>query len=365
MNGVKRTRPRPSSALPGDFLLIAFCALAVLAIPGRGKAQDQPKAQEQTDNTPQKKSQTYLIKNGTETYQRTEETERRRTADGEVEIQRVRMPSYAGDRGVLMEREIRTKKLPDGSIEKEIILKNPDGGGVLTPTEITRQHVTKSGNNVTVDSEVLKPDPAGGPDWRTTRRERTTETGPEASRVVRSETLERNISGDWRVVSRETTTAKSAPGVKESQTTREIPDAYGKLAPYETRQERVVTREGQETHQVTLRRRDFQDTDASKFYLVEQTTSDTRKTPSGATTHTETKSDLVDGGAARSVQPGSARVVEVTDEKTTKTADGSEQKVVTVQQRTAGDPHLRPSYQVKQETDSTGHVRQVFIPSNP
>jgi hypothetical protein len=43
-------------------------------------------------------------------------------------------------------------------------------------------------------------------------------------------------------------------------------------------------------------------------------------------------------------------------------ADGASRKVTAVEERGAVDREMRPSRQVIQETDSSGHVRQIFIP---
>jgi hypothetical protein len=42
--------------------------------------------------------------------------------------------------------------------------------------------------------------------------------------------------------------------------------------------------------------------------------------------------------------------------------DGTSRQVTTVEERGAVDRQMRPSRQVVQETDSSGHVRQILIP---
>ncbi|MBZ5515468.1 MAG: hypothetical protein LAN62_11655 [Acidobacteriia bacterium] len=332
----------------------------------QGDQQAQPPSQPEASvpapqEAEQKTSKTYTVRNGTLTYGRTEESDRKKTADGEVETQRVRMPSFSGDQRVLMEREIRTKALPDGTIEKEYVLKNPDGSNRLVPTEIIREKIRKSGDTTTISRETLKPDYEGH--WTPTRKEQVTENGTkektESVKVVREPTA----SGDWRVTDREVTRAKAVPGGTESRSLRQTPDAYGRLSDYEVRQERTSTVAGQQTREVTVTRRDFQDTDHPKFFLVEHTVSREEKSADGtATTKSTTESDLLNGGVARGATPGPPRVVEQKVEVVTPGKDGASRQVTTVEERGA-DRQLRPSYEVIQETDRDGHVRQIFMPS--
>ncbi len=330
--------------------------------PAEEQAAEQKPAEEKAAEPalPPKSSKTFAVRNGTFSYSRTEETERKTTREGEVETQRLRMPAFGGDRRVMMEREIRTKKLADGTVEKEYVLKNPDGSDRLVPTEIIREKIKKVGDSTSVEREVLKPDYAGR--WTAIRKERETGTGSDAARISVKEARERSITGDWRVVDRQTTTEKSAQGKKESRTVRQLPDANGRMADYEVRQERVTTAAGKETREVTLRRRDFQDTVNPKFFLVERTVSEQATTPEGKTTLKSTKeSDLVAGGAARDFSSFKPRVVEEKVQETAPGKGGSIQAVEKVKERGAADSELRPSYQVVQETDRSGHVRQVFV----
>lgn len=323
----------------------------------------EPKPAEETAAEPApepKSTQSFAVRNGTFSYSRTEERERKKTRDGEVETERLRMPAFGGDRRVVMEREVRTKKLADGSIEKEYVLRNPDGSDRMVPTEIIREKIKKVGDSTSIERETLKPDYAGR--WTSVRKERETAAGPEASRTSVKETHERSISGDWRVVDRQTTTEKSAQGRKELRTVRQVPDTYGRMADYEVRQERVTTAAGKETREVSLTRRDFQDTVNPKFYLVEKSVSEETKTPEGKTTAKTTKeSDLVAGGATRDISAFKPRVVEEKVQETAPGKGGSTDTVEKVKERGAADGELRPSYQVVQETDRSGHVRQVFV----
>ncbi len=336
-------------------------ALAQSAEPPTPSGQVSGETSSQAEG-PQSTRKIYPVRNGSVTYNRIEESERRQTADGEVEIFRVRMPSWSGDQTVLMEREIRTKKLPDGTVEKEHILKNPDATGRLVPTEVIREKIRKSGDSTSVERVVSKPDFSGRPRWRTIRKEHVTETGPETSRRIQREVSEPSIAGGWKVVNRVVTTETTSGDTKESRTLRQIPDAYGELADYELREERVTKRNGEESRETTLHRRDFQDTHDPKFFLVERTISEEKKAPDGSVAvKSTTESDLLAGGATRNVEAGGSRVVEVRSEKRIPGEAGSERSVVNVQERGVVDPRVRPSYEVIQETDREGYVRQVFI----
>lgn len=305
---------------------------------------------------------TYVVNNGTTTYSRVEESQRKKTADGEVETQRVRMPSFAGDEGVLLEREIRTRRLPDGTVEKEYVLKNPDGSGRLVPTEIIREKITKSGDSTAVERETLKPDIEGH--WSASRRETLTEKGPAASRQSVREVREPSVAGGWRVTERETTSTKASGDTRESRSVRQIPDSYGRLSDYEVKEERSNKEGGKESGEVTVRRRDFQDTDHGQFYLVEKTASEQSKSADGkVVVKSTTESDLVAGGASRNAESHHSEVVE---QRTMEMSvqGGVQQTVTTVKERGVVDPRVRSSYQVIQQTDRNGNVRQVFIPSN-
>lgn len=304
----------------------------------------------------------YNLRNGTFAYGRSEESERKKTADGEIETQRVRMPTYGGDRRVQMEREVRTRRLPDGSIEKEYVLKNPDGGDRLVPTEIIREKIRKDGDSTTVERETLRPDYAGH--WQPIRKERVNSTGPEAGRQSVKEVREQTLSGDWKLVDRQVTTEKSAEGAKESRSVRQLPDAYGRLADYEVRQERTSKEGGKETTDVSVQRRDTQESIHPKFFLVEHTKTEQTKAADGKVVRkSTTESDLLAGGASRNVTPGAPRVVSEKVEEETPNASGASRKTVSLKDRGAVDHELRPAHQVVQETDKNGNVRQIFIPA--
>ena len=316
-------------------------------------------------SVPEHASRTYDIRNGTDVYQRTEESDRKKTADGEVETERVRMPSWNGDNRLLMERETRTKTLPDGTVEKEYVLKNPDGANHLVPIEIVRERITKSGDKTSIERETLKPD-AGGEGWTPVRKEHVDETGSGAATRSVKEVRQPSAAGDWSVVDREVTSTKSSPDGKESHSVRQLPDAYGRLADYEVKDERTSKSAGAgETHEVTLSRRDFAETDHPKFYLVQRTVTHDSTADGKQVVTSTTESDLVSGGASRNIRSDHPQVVEEKTEVSSK-GQGAETKTVNVKERNAGDPtEVRPSYHLIQETDKDGHVREVFIPSGP
>ena len=316
-------------------------------------------------SVPEHASRTYDIRNGTDVYQRTEESDRKKTADGEVETERVRMPSWNGDNRLLMERETRTKTLPDGTVEKEYVLKNPDGANHLVPIEIVRERITKSGDKTSIERETLKPD-AGGEGWTPVRKEHVDETGSGAATRSVKEVRQPSGAGDWSVVDREVTSTKSSPDGKESHSVRQLPDAYGRLADYEVKDERTSKSAGAgETHEVTLSRRDFAETDHPKFYLVQRTVTHDSTADGKQVVTSTTESDLVSGGASRNIRSDHPQVVEEKTEVSSK-GQGAETKTVNVKERNAGDPtEVRPSYHLIQETDKDGHVREVFIPSGP
>ena len=329
--------------------------------PAKAAAESKEEAPPPAEE-PQNSRKTYNLRNGTFAYSRSEESERKKTADGEIETQRVLAPTYDGDRRVQMEREVRTHNLPDGSIEKEYILKNPDGGERLVPTEIVREKIRKVGDSTTIDRETLRPDYAGH--WQPIRKERVNSTGPDASRQSVKEVREQTFYGDWKLVDRQVTTEKSAGGSKESRSVRQLPDAYGRLADYEVRQERTSKEGGKETTDLTIQRRDPQETIHPKFLLVEHTKTEQTKAEDGKVLRkSTTESDLLAGGASRNVTPGAPRVVVEQVEEETPAASGASRKTVSLKERGAVDHELRPAHQVVQETDKNGNVRQVFIPA--
>ena len=222
-----------------------------------------------TEPSDQKTSKSYSVRNGTAAYGRTEEFEKKKTADGEVETQRVRAPRYGGDSRVLYEKETRTKNLPDGSIERELVLKNPDGAGRMMPIEIIREKTRTTGEATTTDREVLRQDASGK--WQPLRKERVTQTGEEKDRKSIKEVRERNLSGDWKVVDRTVTSEKASEAGKATRAVTQRPNAYGELSDFEVREENTSKNGDKETTEVNVRRRDTQDALNPKFFLVERT----------------------------------------------------------------------------------------------
>ncbi len=329
------------------------------------KAAEQEPPQEEAaqaqEEGPQNTRTAYPVRNGGVTYQRIEETEKHKTRDGEVETQRVRMPSWGGTRDVLMEREIRTRKLPDGTVEKEYVLKNPDGGDHMVPIEIVRERIKRNGDATTTEREVLKPGYDGR--WTPARKETEDESGPESARQTVKEVREPTLTGDWKVVNRETTTAKSSGDSKETRTVQQLPDSYGRLSDYEVREEKTSAGEGGEKREVSVRKRDLQDTDHPKMILVERTVTNQTKSADGkVTTQSVTESDLLAGGATRNAAASGPQTVEETAEVESAGAGGNSKKVIEVKRRGVVDSGMRPAYQVVQEKDRDGNVRQIFIP---
>ena len=116
---------------------------------------------------------------------------------------------------------------------------------------------------------------------------------------------------------------------------------------------------------MTVRRRDLEDTNNPKFYLVERKKTEETKTAGGKIVKkSETESDLVDNGASRNITPGAPKVVEQETEVETKGADGSIHRVTTIKSRGAADREMRSTGRVVMDRDSRGNVRQIYIPSH-
>lgn len=365
--------------VPVVALLAAFGMIECEPLGAR--PQDEPPAQEagaaektQPEETPaeepaeqaepqdEKDSKTHQVRNGTAAYGHTEEIEKKKTADGEIETRRLRSPAYSGDRRVVHETEIRTKKLPDGSTERELVLRNPDGSGRMMPIEIIREKSRTVGGVTTTEREALKQDPSGR--WQPHRKERVTQTGEDKDRRSVKEVRERNLSGDWKVVDREVTTEKSSEAGKTSRAVRQTPNVYGELADFEVREEKSTTDGDKKSSEVSVRQRDTQDTHNPRFFLVERTRTEQNKTADGKVTRKiVTESDLVSQGASRNITPGADKVVEERTEEETTGADGSTRRTVAVKERGSVDRELRPAGKVVQETDSKGNVRQIYLPA--
>lgn len=332
------------------------------AHPGKSAADNakQPAAAA-APPAPASTSRAYSYSDGSGTNIQTVETHRTATRDGEVETQRVR---WSSDPNAVAETEVRTRNLPDGTVERETITKGDDGQGHQVPVGIVRERVKKSGDQTTTARETLTPDGEGH--WNTVLKEQESESGTEQARKSVKQTLQPDISGSWKVVDREETLTKTGKDGQESHSVRQVPDAYGRMADYEVKEEHTVTQAGKETHEVSLKRRDSADTDHPKFFLVGKTVETKTASADGktVTTHSSTESDLLPDGSNRDVESYHPRVVKETTEVTTKGPDG-EKRVTEVKQRDVANPNdLKPAYQVVKQTDKDGNVRQVYIPAS-
>ncbi len=335
---------------------VLLLSLLVLG-PAVARAQNSPSPGSQP--APQNESETFSSDNGTTTVNRTVETERKKTKDGEVEIQRYRAPNYAGDNSVSWEREVRTRKLPDGTIEKETILRNPDGSNRLEPVQVIREKITKGADATTTQRDVLQLN--YDRQWQPVQRETVTEKGTDKAKQAIKVVQTPNAGGDWQTVERQTTSTRSSAEGKVSESVRQLPDASGRLADYERREERTTSQPGKEAREITLQRRDSSDTDGRQFVLVERTKESTATADGTTVRHVITESDFLSGGFVRT---GHAQIVEDRTVRQTVAPDGSKRVVTTTNARQPGDPtELRPTTTVIQQTDPKGYVRQVFIPA--
>ena len=339
-------------------LLLSICLLPALGFLS---------AQEANSTSPNEyEKKTYVEQNGTQTMMRTLETEHHVTSDGEVEIQRYRAPAWEGDDRVVWEREVRTRKLPDGSVEKEYILRNPDGSGKMTPIQITHEKKSEEAGSTVIQREVLGR--LGGTELQPVQREQITEHGPAASKQVIREVRQLNTVSlqwqtiDWESSSTNTSTVGDAKQV-ETKTVIQLPDAWGNLADFERKREKTISGDGQEVKKATVYRRDLSSSDNDHFFLLDDSTTQTKTDESGTTTqHVVRKSDLLYGAWERNPYSRSPEVVE---ERTTveKTApDGSKQTVTEVSGRRPAEPStIRPIYK-EERSDKEGYVRTIYIP---
>jgi len=339
----------PVCCVSPRFVLVLFAMTLLTAI---SPAQDlTPGA-----NAPLEKK-TYVEQNGTWRWTRTIETEHRATSDGEIVIQRLRAPAYEGDNSVSWEREVDTRKLPDGTVESQYILRNPDGYGYLAPVQIIREKSTRSADATHVERETLER--PGGTPWQAVQNERVTEKGPDNARQSFKEVRRLNLTThEWEATEQETsvTNTTTENGTKVSATTsvRQIPDTYGELADFERQQERIVSNDGKLAIQSTVYRRDMLSPDSGHFYLLDRSTTEVTVAPGTTTRHVVRESDL----GSYSGYP------EIVEETTTveKTApDGSAHTVTKVIGRQGSS--LRPTYTEIVDLDSAGYVRRIYIPA--
>ena len=311
---------------------------------------------------------TYVEQNGTSQWTQTVETEHHVTSDGEIEIQRLLAPAYEGDNSVSWEREVQTRKLRDGTVEREYILRNPDGSGQLAPVQIVREKSTPQGADTTLmERETLER--PGGTAWQAVQDERVTEKGPENAMQAFKEIRRLNLTThEWDIIEQETsltsTITESGRTERETRSVRQTPDAFAKLADFERRQERTVITTGKQTTESTVYRRDNSTTDNDHFYLLDHSISEVTIAPGTITQHVVRESDVLLDNYA----PTYSGHPEVVEEKTTveKTApDGSVHTVTKVLGRTAAEASsLRPTYTEILDLDAAGYVRRVYIPAN-
>lgn len=355
--------PFPRSA--GKIYAAATCVLFAFLVwlVSISAAQNADTADRSDAGTAQVVKKTFATENGTQTITQTQETERKVTSDGEVEIQRFRAPSWVGDDTVAWEREVRTKKLPGGTIEKEYMVKNPDGANHLALVQVIHEKITPGEDSTTIEREMLRPDYQGH--WQAIQKETVTEKGSGIAKQFIKDIRQPDTTGAWQVVEQQVTSSRSSAAGKESHTVRQVPDAFGRLADYERREERTVTQAGKETNEVTLQRRDFSDSDGRQFYLVEHTTTQSTISGSGTTIrYVVTESDLLPGSPMRNFESRHPEVTEQRTEEERTGPDGTKQRLATVSQRTAGDPTaIHPAYKMIQQTDRNGYVRQIFVPA--
>lgn len=324
------------------------------------KTVSEPEKKE--DAGPSKTVKAYETKNGTQTYSRIEERERTKTADGDIVTERVRMPAYEGDDRVLLEREIRTKKLANGTIERETILKNPDGNGGMQPIEITRETIHPGESGSTIEREVSKPGVEGG--WRTVQRETVHETHDKTSSESSRQVEEPSVNGDWKPVVREFSWDKKTDHGETQGSVTQAPDSTGALSDYEVQSGRTVKSANGETREVTITRRDFGVTEPTAPVVVEHTMTGQKTLPDGSVvTQSATESDLVNGGAARNLESSHPAIVEEKNSIEKPGKNGATTSTTTVRGRGSAAPDLHSAYQVVVEKDASGHVRQIYLPS--
>ena len=345
--------------------LQAFFVMVLLAVICLAQ-EGTPRANSSADSHATK---TYVEQNGTWQWTRTIETEHHVTSDGEVEIQRLRAPAYEGDMSVSWEREVHTRKLPDGTIEKECIVRNPDGSGQLAPVQIIREKATPGVDATVVQRETLER--PGGTDWQAVQSEHITEKGVDNAQKAFKEVRRLNLTThEWETTEQQTSSksTKTEGGTTEAETrsVRQRPDAFGKLADFERRYERSVSTDGKQMTESTVYVRDnstIDRDDSGQFYLLDHTTSEVvTVAPATTTRHVVRESELLYGDRERnySLHP------EIVEEKTTvekRSPDGSIHSETTVIGRTSGEPTaLRPIYTVIEDSDTAGYVRRIYIP---
>ncbi len=325
-------------------------------------------AQEPGPTPQQSNRRTYVEQNGTHTITETLESEYHVVGDEEVEIQRYRAPAYSGDGKIQWEREIRTRKLSDGTVEKQTIVRNPDGGGTLVPVQFIHQRVISNMESTVAEREILQH--RGREDFQVVEKEKIVETRTGNTTHIVRELQQPNIEQQWKTVRRETssssTTAVGGSNERTFESVVQVPDAFARLGDYEKRQERTLTRDKKQLREITVFRRDDTTTDPGYFFLLDHSREQVSDGDSGSTdTHLIRESLLLLGNSM--FNPYSSHHPEVVEETRTlenKGADGSTRTVTAVRGRTAGDPTMiRPVYTVIRTVDSVGYVQQIYIPA--
>lgn len=331
-------------------------------------AQTAQPAQPQTagqQSGPQSSARTYSYSDGTNTYYQTVDSTRKPTANGNVVTQQAHASDQPGQEA---DNEVITKNLPDGTVETDTIIKGDDGSGHEVPVGMLRQLVKKVGDKTTIEQDTMRSDGEGH--WYPSQKEQTTETGTDKDGKTVKQILQPDLDGSFKVVDSEQTVTKTGKdGVTDAHTVRQTPDAYGRLADYEIKDERTTAaKDGKETHEVTLKRRDSSETDHPNFFLVNKTVETQTTSADGKTItkHSTTESAQLPDSSYQDVESYQPRVVEESTSVTTKDAKGGEKTVTEVKQRDVADPNnLKPAYKVVKQTDKDGNVRQVYIPSQP
>ena len=353
MNYTTVTRRLWSECLPLAFVAIALMLSPTLLTVAQDVTEGPKSAQPHYDK------KTYVEQNGTQQLTSTLERESRSTSEGKVEIERYRAPSWEGDTRVSWEREVRTRNLPDGRVEREFVLKNPDGDGKLAPVQVIREKSTPGADSTVVQREILQR--LGGPDLQVVQKEQVTEKGSDQAKQVVKEVQRPDTAHEWQTVERETSSTQTSKvgdsTQRETKSIRQTPDAFGELADYERRQERTVSGSGQQTTESTVYRRDEVTLGSNEFYLLDHTTEEIQ-TPAPGTT--------VRRVIRQSEQNMYSQSPEIVEEHTTvenAAPDGSRHTEMKVRERTASDPSaLRPTYKIIETVDKAGYVRRIYLP---
>ncbi len=352
-----------SGLLTAGLLLgcLVLTALAVTQDSGTSGSAQASGTSGSAQAAPQEETKTSANVIGTQTYTRTLQTERKVTSDGEVEIQRYRAPAWQGDDNVVWEREVRTRKLPDGTVERETTVRSPDGANRMQPVQVIRETIKKAADTTTTERDVLQPNYDGH--WQPVQKETVVNKKVGNAEHTVEEVQVPNLAGDWHVIDRQTTSTRSSGGDTVIHAVRQRPGSSGELTDYEIRDERTVKQGDKETHETTLRRRDASDAEGRRFFLVDHTTEAATTTGGITVRRSTTESDFISDGAIPNPS-GHTEVVEQCTQQETAMPSGSKQIVTNCKQRDPGDPssfHAVPT--IVQQKDRNGQVRQILLPA--